>query len=283
MTTDLPRDPRPVLLVRATGGEDRDAEALAARDVACVQDPYLVTGTCRDPDAASRAARVVALVRDEADVLLLTSRTAIRSLEELVGAEVVRDAVAAGAVRGLVGAAVGPSTARVLRDLGLAEVVEPEVATSRGLLARLRAGADARPRSAVLPCGAQAMKGLAEGLRADGWTVEEVVLYTTEQVDHVPASAIRLAAGELAAVVVRSPTAVQAVAARVPGLPAGTTVVCGGPTTAAAARETFDASVVVSDGPTPEAVADTVVRVLEAGADPSGPRGTLGGHEPERP
>lgn len=284
MTTPSTHDARPVLLVRASGGEDRDAEALAARQVACVQDPYLVTRTCTDADAAARAARVVARVRDDADVLLLTSRTALRALDELAGTEVVRAAVRAGVARGLVGAAVGPSTAAVLRGLGIAEVVEPEVATSRGLLATLRARSEGLSSpTAVLPCGAQAMKGLAGGLREDGWSVEEVVLYTTEQVAEVPASAEELTAGGFAAVVVRSPTAVRAVAARVPHLPAGTTLVCGGPTTAAAAEATFDAAIVVSDGPTPDAVADTVVRVLEDRIEAPQARGTLGRCEPERP
>ncbi len=284
MSTPPPhRDTRPVLLVRATGGEDRDAAALADRQITVIQDPYLVTRTCSDPDAPSRAQRVVTLVREEVDVLLLTSRTALRALEDLAGAEVVRAAVAGGVARGLTGAAVGPTTAQALHALGITEVIEPEVATSRGLLATLRAGPHGRARSAVLPCGAQAMKGLGGGLRDDGWTVEEVVLYTTEQVAEEPPSVADLAGGGIAAVVVRSPTAVRAVAARVPRLPGSTTLVCGGPTTAAAARETFDASIVVSDGPTPAAVVDAVVRVLDGGTDPLGRSGTLGASEPERP
>ncbi|MFP4311158.1 MAG: uroporphyrinogen-III synthase [Nitriliruptoraceae bacterium] len=301
MSAPSPAATHPVLLVRAAGGVDRDAEVLAARSVPLVQDPYLVTGTCRDPDAPRRAERVAALLRDEADVLLLTSRTAVRALEDLLGAEVVRAAVSAGVARGLRGAAVGPSTAQLLREIGIEEVVVPAEATSRGLLATLRAEAAAaegaspegRGPRAVLPCGAQAMKGLGEGLRADGWQVEEVVLYTTEQVETAPPTVADLAAGRFGAVVVRSPTAVRAVAAWVPRLPAGTTLVCGGPTTAAAARDIFDARVVVSDGPTPEAVADAVVRVL-AGAAPQEPppapgtdegeeHGTLGATETERP
>jgi uroporphyrinogen-III synthase len=284
-----------VLLVRAAGGEDGDATALAERGIATVQDAYLVTRTCTDPDAVARAGRVLALLRAEADVLLLTSRTALRALMELAGEAEVRAAVATGVARGLTGAAVGPTTAAALRELGIDEVVEPEVATSRGLLARLRGAPDGRSRVAVLPCGAQAMKGLGAGLREDGWSVEEVVLYATEQVLEEPPSVADLAAGRIAAVVVRSPTAVRAVAARVPRLPRGTTLVCGGPTTAAAARETFDAAIVVSDGPTAGAVADTVARVLEAGTDPGrggdpraggdprGRPGTLGASEPERP
>ncbi len=276
MSTSMARDARPVLLVRARGGEDRDAAALTACGIDTVEDPYLVTRTCDDPDAGARAARVLELMRVEADVLLLTSRTALRALEDLAGDAQVRRAAAAGAARGLAGAAVGPSTAAALRELGLRAVVEPETATSRGLLDTLRRADDVRPRTAVLPCGAQAMKGLAEGLRTDGWQVEQVVLYSTEQVAHQPRTVARLASGDFAAVVVRSPTAVRAVAARVPALPATTTLVCGGPTTAAAARELPAGRVVVCDGPTPDEVADTVRRVLAGGP------GTLMESDPER-
>jgi uroporphyrinogen-III synthase len=261
-------DAAPVLLVRAVGGEDRDAEALTALGIRIVEDPYLVVAPCADRGAAARAEQVLQALRDEADVLLLTSRAAVRALDALVGRAALREAVAVGVARGLWGAAVGPATAATLRELGVTEVLEPEVATSRGLLAALRA----RPfgvaaRRAVLPCGAQAMKGLAAGLVSDGWQVDEVVVYTTEEVAATPSTVADLARGSIAAVVLRSPTAVRAVARHIPDPPRDTLIVCGGPTTAAAAELAWGPRSIVSDGPTPEAVARTVARALAGRAD----------------
>jgi uroporphyrinogen-III synthase len=255
----------PVLLVRAQGGDDGDAPALTALDIDVIEDPYLVVAPCTDPGARQRAASVLDAVRRDADLLLLTSRAAVRALDAIVGRPALVESVREGVARGLRGAAVGPSTAAALRDLGLTDVLEPAVATSRGLLAALRerqATEPGRIRRAVLPCGAQAMKGLGEGLGAEGWQVDEVVVYTTEPVGHVPPSVTDLAAGRIPVVVVRSPTAVHAIARHVPALPAGTIVVCGGPTTATAVASTWGISPVVSDGPSADEVARSVAAVL---------------------
>lgn len=257
----------PVLLVRAAGGEDRDAEALRALGLEVVEDPYLVVAPCDDQDASARALRVLDALRREADLFLLTSRSAVRALDALIGRAELLDAVSQGVARGLRGAAVGPSTAVTLRELGLDDVLEPEVATSRGLLSALRqrAAAEGTAGRAVLPCGAQAMKGLGAGLVADGWHVEEIVVYTTEDLPGVPSSVADLAAGRIPVLVLRSPTAVRAVARHVPVLPEGTVPVCGGPTTAAAVAATWGAAPVVSVGPTADEVARTVAAVLAGG------------------
>jgi uroporphyrinogen-III synthase len=260
----------PVLLVRAQGGEDRDAEALRALGLDVLEDPYLVVAPCSDEGAVARARAVLDALRADADVLLLTSRAALRALDVLVGREALLAAVREGVARGLRGAAVGPSTAAALSELGLTDVLEPSVATSRGLLAALRARADDGQGGvgrAVLPCGAQAMKGLGEGLVADGWHVEEIVVYVTDEIVGVPPSVAALAEGRIPVVVLRSPTAVRAVARHVPRLPAGTVAVCGGPTTAAAALASWGVAPVVSDGPTAEAVARTVAAVLVTAPD----------------
>jgi uroporphyrinogen decarboxylase len=274
----------PVLLVRAAGGDDRDAEALAALGVEVIEDPYLVVAPCEDPGAVGRPTAVLDALRTDVDVLLLTSRAAVRALDALVGRDALQAAVAAGVARGLWGAAVGPVTADALRELGVADVLEPEVATSRGLLAALRgrtAAANALPDAAdgaaedgaahrglraVLPCGARAMKGLGAGLTDDGWRVDEVVVYTTEEVAAAPASVADLRAGHIAAVVLRSPTAVRALARHVPELPDAVVTICGGPTTLAAAEAAWGGGCVVSDAPTAEAVARTVAAVLAARA-----------------
>jgi uroporphyrinogen-III synthase len=259
----------PVLLVRAAGGEDRDAEALRALGIEVIEDPYLVVAPCADHDAPARAGRVLDALGRGADLFLLTSRSAVRALDALVGRAALLDAVSQGVARGLRGAAVGPSTAETLRELGLDDVLEPEVATSRGLLAALRqrAAVEGTTGRAVLPCGAQAMKGLGAGLVEDGWDVEEIVVYTTDDVPGVPPSVADLAAGRIPVLVLRSPTAVRAVARHVPVLPDGTVPVCGGPTTAAAVAATWGAAHVVSEGPTADEVARTVAVVLTGGPE----------------
>lgn len=254
---------RPVLLVRALGGDDRDADALRALGLAVVEDPWLVVAASTDDGAVARAEQVLEEVAQRADLLLVTSRAALRALTELVGEERVRAALAAGVLRGLEAAAVGPVSAALVRDLGMPEVIVPDEPTARGLTATLRARGGA-PLRAVLPCGAKAMRGLAEGLCEDGWHVEQVVLYDTVRVAVVPPSAERLAAGAFSAIVLRSPTAVRAVAERVPVVPAGTAIVCGGPTTAAEARGRWTDGVVVSDAPTAEAVARAVRAAIAA-------------------
>jgi uroporphyrinogen-III synthase len=262
----------PVLLVRAAGGEDSDAEAIRALGISVIEDPYLVVTPSADEAAVLRADHVLEALRADADVLLLTSRAALRALDALVGHEAVLAAVAAGVARGLRGAAVGPSTAEALRGLGVTDVLEPDIATSRGLLAALRAqtrGGGGSPGRAVLPCGAQAMKGLGSGLSADGWDVDEVVVYTTDEIGGMPSSAADLAAGRIPAVVLRSPTAVRAVARHVPTLPPGVVAVCGGPTTAAAVVATWHVEPVVSSGPTAAAVARSVDEVLATRAQAS--------------
>ena len=91
----------------------------------------------------------------------------------------------------------------------------------------------------------------------------------------MPVSVADLAAGHIRAVVLRSPTAVRAVARHVPTLPSSTVVVCGGPTTAAAVAAVWGAgaAAVMSDAPTAEAVARTVADVLAAGEHEAGGSG----------
>jgi uroporphyrinogen-III synthase len=252
-----------VLLVRALGGDDRDGDELRSRGVPVVEDPYLVVAACDDPGAVDRADHVLRSISDEADWFVVTSQAALRSLAELAGADRLRASIAAGRDRGIRFATVGEVTARAMDDLGAQSVLVPATATAAGLRAELAA---LPPASVIAPQGSQAMKGLAGGLRESGWAVEEVVVYETSTVQQRPASADRLLAGEFGAVVLRSPTAVRAVASFVAHLPEHTIVVCGGPTTAAEARRVGLGTIAVSSAPTPEAVADAVVAILTNGA-----------------
>lgn len=253
----VPGTSHPVLLIRPAGAPDRDAVAIAARGHPVVQDPYLVVAPSADPGAPGTVERTLARLREEADVLAVTSVNAIAALEALSSPADVRAAVADGRRRGLLAAAVGPATAAALRDLGFGSVLSPEPATGDALLELLLARCRT-PQQAVLPQGSRAMRLLGDGLEAAGWRVDRPVVYTTTPVTDRPSSVERLRAGAIGAVVVRSPTAVRALASHVPHLPATTVLVCGGPTTAAEARAQLDARIVVSDGPTPEAIAAAV-------------------------
>lgn len=248
---------REVLLVRALGGDDRDAEALRELGVDVLEDPYLVVAACDDPDAAERSEHVLAGVREGADWLVVTSRAALRALVSLRGADAVTSSIAVGARRGLRCAAVGATTAQLLRDLGADDVLVPADQSAAGLLDEL----GGRPPSrAVVPQGSQAMKSLGSGLRNLGWDVDDQVVYTTTAVAQRPASADRIAAGDFAAIVFRSPTALRAVTGFVPEVPESTSVICGGPTTAAEARRLGLSSIVVSASPDAATVAATVLR-----------------------
>jgi uroporphyrinogen decarboxylase len=248
-----------VLLVRAPGGDDRDADELRRRGVSVVEDPYLTVAACQDTGASDRAEHVLQAISDSADWLVVTSQAALRALAQLVGDDRLRVSILTGRERGLRFATVGETTANALRFWGAGDVLRPSVSTAAALREELAKDA---PATIVAPQGSQAMKGLSGGLRSMGWVVDEVVVYETTTVGHRPVTADRLAAGDFAAVVFRSPTAVRAAASFVPLFPPTTVAVCGGPTTAAEVERLGIGRVAVSSGPTPEEVADTVVEIL---------------------
>jgi uroporphyrinogen-III synthase len=252
---------RDVLLVRALAGDDRDAQELRRLGLPVVEDPYLTVTTCQDGGAPGRARHVLDSIASSADWLVVTSQAALRALAELAGDAELAASVTAGSERGIRFASVGAATAAAMEGWGARHVLVPATATSAGLLSELAAEPAA---SLIAPQGGQAMKGLASGLRELGWAVDEVVVYETATSTARPPSADRLAAGDFGAVVLRSPTAVRAVAGFVPDLPAATAVVCGGPTTAAAAEAAGMRNLHVSPAPTAEALAHTVLRALSA-------------------
>ncbi len=205
-------EPAPTVWVtRPSTGARADVGGLRARGACVLEAPVLVVRT--DPSAEASADALVEAVRESADLLALTSAAALRALTELVGEEALRAALAEGAERGLVVAAVGRGTARAARDLGVTDVVVPDVQDSEAMLAML---ADREPGSAVLPRGNLAMRGLQEGLAAAGWRVLAEQVYVTEPIDPgtdpAIAGAVRaVRAGAVDSVVLRSPSGVRAV------------------------------------------------------------------------
>lgn len=247
-----------VLLVRPEG-PDRDGAALVARGVAAESDAYIAVRPCTDADVAGRIDDVLASISATADWLVVTSRAAIDALVEVASAQRVTDAIAAGRRRAMRFAAVGPTAAGSLTAYGAIDVVVPTQQDADGLAATLLQMPAA---TVVVPVGNLARPALPDALRAGGWTVHTHVVYETATVSSRPKTADRLSRGDFDIVVLRSPSAVAAVAHFVPVLPKELVAVCGGPTTAAAAHDSGFATIVVSAAPSAEAVADAVTRAI---------------------
>jgi uroporphyrinogen III methyltransferase / synthase len=93
------------------------------------------------------------------------------------GAELLMDRLPdARALAGTTVAAIGPGTARALRERGIAADVVPERAVAEGLVEAL---ADLPVRRALIVRAAEARPVLRDALLARGAEVEEAVLYDT--------------------------------------------------------------------------------------------------------
>ena len=255
-------DRRPVLLVRSEGNST-DADALRALGIPSISDPFIrISPRVDDPAAADLLSALQrAAAGDEAvrTWLIATSPMAVPSwLASLPGEDLTRLARAAESA-GVRTAATGERTAGTLRDIGFESVLVPsEDASAAGVLAALESEPTGR---ALLPRGNLALPTLPNGLRERGWRVDEAVVYDTVAVPDRPGSADLVENGEVAAVVLRSPSAVAALIAHA-RVPDGVAVVCSGTTTADAAREAGLRVTAVSRTPTPSGLAEAVAAAL---------------------
>lgn len=172
-----------------------------------------------------------------------------------------------GALGGARVAAVGPATAAALARAGVTADLVPTTHSAAGLVAEFpaapaqastaaegagagpapvpTAAADAGPRPAaatgeprvLAPHSDLADATLADGLRAAGWEVDELVAYRT-QTGPTPAAEVRdaVTSGAVRAVLLTSPSTVDALVELVGVPPATTVVACIGPRTRAAAQ-----------------------------------------------
>jgi uroporphyrinogen III methyltransferase/synthase len=181
-------------------------------------------------DAALRNAR-------DYDWLILTSANAV----EAVALRLQALGLPSDALHGPAIAAVGPATARAVRErLGLQVAVVPPKAVGESLLAALPIAAGQR---ALLPRAAQARDVLPDGLRARGVDIRVVDAYETvlgHGGDDLPAA---LATGQVDAITFTSPSTVRNTLRRLQieaGLSAdalaGVLIACIGPVTADAAK-----------------------------------------------
>lgn len=172
-------------------------------------------------------------------------------------------------------AAVGPATAGALARHGLVADLVPERASAEGLVEAL--GTASEGGRVLFPRAAAAREVLAEGLRAAGWVVDEVVAYRTIEGARPP-SALADEVGRADAVVFTSPSAVRGYLASRDdaGRPLAwpPVVACIGEVTASEARRAGVAAPVVAASPTPEGLVAAIAAAL-AGRIP-GPEGAAG-------
>lgn len=247
----------PVLLIRSEGN-DTDAESLNALGFDSIDDPYVRIAPVGD---SMMAHMLVEQLRDRADEqtwFIATSPMTVPALVELVGEHVLREAVAAAVSRGVHAAATGERTARTLRELGFPTVKVPMVSSAKALVEEF---ADMPPARAMFPCGNLALDTLPDGLRELGWHIAQVVVYETSTVAQEPMSVELIRRCEVAAIVLRSPSAARALVHFVsPPIPIP--VICAGQTTAEAARELDLDVVAVAISPSADDVAAAVARAL---------------------
>jgi len=249
----------PVLLIRSEGNET-DAESLTALGIDSIDDPYVRIAPVGD---STMAHMLIEQLRDHADErtwFIATSPMTMPALIELVGEQVLREAIAAGVARGVHAAATGERTARTLRELGFEHVMVPMVSSAKALVEEL---ADLPPARAMFPCGNLALDTLPDGLRQLGWGLAQVVVYETSTVSQEPMSVELIRRREISAIVLRSPSAARALVHFIsPPIPVP--VICAGSTTAEAARELGLDVVAVAASPGAQDVAAAVAQVLSA-------------------
>lgn len=258
-------DHRPVLLVRSEGNST-DAEALRALGIPSISEPFVrISPRVEEPSAVELLGALRdATTGDRADSawLIATSPMAVPSWRAALAGGGLTALVRAAESAGVRAAATGERTAGTLRDIGFASVLVPTEASAVGLLAAL----DSEPAGrALLPRGNLALPTLPQGLRERGWEVDEAVVYDTEAVPERPGSAELVENGEVAAVVLRSPSAVLALLAYA-RVPDDVAVVCAGSTTTAAAEEAGLTVAATALAPSAEGVAAAVGVVLGARA-----------------
>ena len=251
-------DDLPVLLIRSEGNEN-DALSLARHGVGVVSDPYVQIVPATDGEAAQLLEVLLDVSAVQPIWVVATSPMTVPSWIAAVGEDELRAAVAHAVSQGVRAAATGERTAASLRELGFDEVLVPEVASAQGLVDLLAPLGAAR---ALFPRGNLALRTLPEGLAAQGWQVQEGIVYVTSEVPSAPASVELIRRSGVAAIVLRSPSAVRALLSFITP-PEGMPIICAGQTTARAARDLDLVVTAVAPSPSSADVAATVASVLQ--------------------
>jgi len=241
---------KPVLLIRSEKNEV-DSVALGKLGIPSLVDPYTEITVASEQ---TEGLRLFELLRHSVHPLwvVATSRNSILYWAQLVGEEAFRSELQTH--KDLNFAAVGGATAQTLRDFGASKVFIPSISEAATLAQELIMR-DPESR-ALIPGGNLAMPNLPLVLRNAGWEVETAKVYKTSRVSAEPQSADPLRKGEFSAVLLRSPSAVDALVYFVSNPPVP--LVCAGSTTASAVYAHGLKVSALSPKPTPEDVASTI-------------------------
>ena len=257
----------PVLLIRATENE-RDALALGTFGFKTVIDPYLSIQPLEQKDAALAGAKLyreLALLGRN-DWVIVTSSNALKYWSESYGPGSLSRELKSAAKLGVRFAAVGKTSEKVFSELGITEVLTPQISTSEQLAEELLA-LNFRTGTALIPAGNLALAGIGTKLSGAGWSVKNSIIYRTMAVEVRPASVDDVDGGKFSAVVFRSPSAARAFARWNPvtegSQSAKLPVVCGGPTTAEAARQLGLNVVAVASSPDSDSVASATSKYFK--------------------
>jgi uroporphyrinogen III methyltransferase/synthase len=239
---------RRVVVCRARGQASVLVDRLRRLGAEAVEVPTIEIDDPADGGAALDAAAASVRAHD------WVAFTSVNAVERLFAR--LRDARSLADVRV---AAVGPGTAHALAARGVVADVVPGRSLAEALVEAL--GPPPHPGATVLlPQAAGARPTLADGLRAEGWTVQVVEAYRTKPA--TPPPDLLAAAAKADAIAFTSGSTVNNYldAAGPDAVPP--TVVCIGPVTAAAARHRGIAVAAVADDHTLDGLVETLARVL---------------------
>ena len=245
---------KPVLLIRSAKNEV-DSVALGKLGIPSLVDPYTEITVASEQTEGMRLFEL--LCRSEHPLwVVATSRNSILYWARLVGEKAFRSALQTH--KDLNFAAVGEATAQTLRDFGASKVFVPSIPEAATLAQELIMRE--AESCALIPGGNLALPNLPLILRNAGWEVETAKVYRTARVSTEPQSADLLRKGEFSAVLLRSPSAVDALVYFVSNPPVP--LVCAGSTTASAVYAHGLKVYALSPKPSPEDVAGTIQSLI---------------------
>ena len=221
-----------VLVPRPSAGRSPAEVALAAVGAEAVVVPLIETVPPEDPTELDDA--LLALESGWYSWLVLTSAAAVPVLADRAqeSAGSLPQLLADGAVRV---AAIGPGTARALREVGVEpDLVPRSPSTSRTLVEAWPEPSE--PPRVLFPRGDLASTTVTEGLHARGWDVTDVVAYRTIAAAPPPPDVREAwADGTIHAALLTSASTVRELAAQLGTPPSSTLLIGIGPSTAAEA------------------------------------------------
>jgi uroporphyrinogen III methyltransferase / synthase len=192
-----------VLVTRPSGQSDELRDLLTAAGAEVLVQPGI---TVSDPPDWSPVDAALDRL-EEFDWLVFSSSNGVGRLVDRLSARGELERLA-----GVKLAAIGPGTAAALGRYGLRAAIVPTEYRAESLAAAL--AAEAPGRRFLLARANRGRQVLYEQLTVAGGTVEQIVVYATEEVDHAePAGAAALAAGRVAWVTVTSSAIARAVVA----------------------------------------------------------------------